>query len=247
MKRDWVSWVVLWAVLTALGEAAFFMFSPLPTPGSEEAEVFNEIFTILTVLGIVVFMFIVSFLIVAAVKFRVPDDGNLDDDLEDGPYVPDNRHMVHRWEQITIALTLFLIIVTGFWGLSRFNGEQSGEMVIAVQGQQWSWVITHKNGGVATEELVVPVDTRIRYDVSSTDILHSFWVPAFAAKVDAVPGRPTVIYVTAIEEADGATNVLYRLQCAELCGLGHAAMAINVRVVSRAEYQTYIASLEGGS
>jgi cytochrome c oxidase subunit 2 len=243
VKRDWVSWVVLWVVLTALGEAAFFMFSPLPTPGSEEAEVFNWVFSILTVLGIAVFMFIVAALIVSAVKFRVPDDA----DHDDGPYIPDNRHLVHRWEQITIALTLFLIIVTGFMGLSRFNGEQSGEMVIAIQGQQWSWVITHENGGAATEELVVPVDTRIRYDVSSTDILHSFWVPAFAAKVDAVPGRPTVIYVTAIEEADGATNVLYRLQCAELCGLGHAAMAINVRVVSRAEYQTYIASLEGGS
>jgi cytochrome c oxidase subunit 2 len=242
VKRDWVSWVVLWAVLTILGEAAYFMFSPLPTPGSQEAEVFNWIFTILTTLGIAVFMFIMAALIVSAIKFRVPDD-----DQEDGPYIPDNRHLVHRWEQVTIALTLFLIVVTGFMGLSRFNGEQSGEMVIAIQGQQWSWVITHENGGTATEELVVPVDTRIRYDVSSTDVLHSFWVPAFAAKVDAVPGRPTVIYVTAIKEADGATDVHYRLQCAELCGLGHTAMAINVRVVSKAEYQTYIASLEAGS
>jgi cytochrome c oxidase subunit 2 len=241
VKRDWVSWAILWVVLTAISEAAYFMFSPLPEAGSEEAVVFDTIFNVLTGLGIPVFMFIISGLIVAAIKFRVDPD-----DESDGPYIADNRHLVHWWERITIALTLFLIIVTGFWGLSEFNGEQSADMIIAVQGQQWSWVITHENGGIATEELVVPVDTRIRYDITSIDVLHAFWVPAWRSKVDALPGRPTAVYVSADVLSDG-TDQVYRLQCAELCGTDHSGMVIPVRVVPMAEYRTYIASLEGGS
>ena len=96
---------------------------------------------------------------------------------------------------------------------------------------------------MAEHELVVPVDTRIRFDVTSIDVLHSFWVPAFGMKIDAVPGRTTEMFVTTERTGDYADDSTLRAQCAELCGLSHAEMAMPVRVVERAEFDAWVDGL----
>ena len=89
--------------------------------------------------------------------------------------------------------------------------------------------------------LLVGADQTVQVNVKSVDILHSFWVPAFRQKIDAVPGQVKTIYVTPDQPGDPA-DVAYRLQCAELCGAGHAVMAKPVRVLESAEFGRWLAS-----
>jgi cytochrome c oxidase subunit 2 len=83
-------------------------------------------------------------------------------------------------------------------------------------------------------EVVVPVDTKVRLLVTGADVLHSWWVPEFAVKKDAVPGFVNEAWFTADTEGT------YRGQCAELCGMDHGFMPIVVRVASREEYEAWL-------
>ncbi|MBA3446047.1 MAG: cytochrome c oxidase subunit II, partial [Pseudaminobacter sp.] len=86
----------------------------------------------------------------------------------------------------------------------------------------------------ADNEMVVPVDTTVRVLVTANDVLHAFAMPAFGVKTDAVPGRINEIWFKAEKEG------LYYGQCSELCGKDHAFMPIAVRVVSAAQYATWL-------
>jgi cytochrome c oxidase subunit 2 len=85
-------------------------------------------------------------------------------------------------------------------------------------------------------ELVVPVDTKVRLLVTGADVLHAWWVPAFAVKKDAVPGFINETWFTADTEGT------YRGQCAELCGMDHGFMPIVVRVASRTDYEAWLSA-----
>ena len=95
----------------------------------------------------------------------------------------------------------------------------------------------------STTELVLPIDERVRFDITSIDIVHSFWIPGFRQKLDAVPGRITKLYITPTELGDGNIDSTLRVQCAELCGTNHATMAVPVRVVSQEDFDAWLASI----
>ena len=91
---------------------------------------------------------------------------------------------------------------------------------------------------------MLPVDTRIKFEITSRDVLHSFWIPAFRMKIDAVPGRVTEFYVTP-NRTGSLTDVSgLRAQCAELCGVGHSQMSLPVRVVDQGEFEALMATVE---
>ena len=99
----------------------------------------------------------------------------------------------------------------------------------------------HKDGGYLRDvdkRLVVPVDTTIRFLITSNDVIHNWWVPAFGLKQDANPGF--------INDAWAKPNIIgtYRGQCAELCGKGHGFMPIVVDVVSKADYAEWVESMQ---
>ena len=126
--------------------------------------------------------------------------------------------------------------------------------MIELEARQFSWTVIYPNGERSVEELVVPLDKRVRYDVTSLPsiqdgaekpgVLHSFWVPAFRTKIDAVPGLVTQVRITATETGTMDDDVNLRIQCAELCGAGHATMMLPVRVVSDTEWNDYVESLK---
>ncbi|HIE21320.1 MAG TPA: cytochrome c oxidase subunit II [Acidimicrobiia bacterium] len=235
-KADAIRVALLWLGLVVVGEIALFTFDFLPDQYSREAKVIDDAFLLLSVLGIPVFAFVVAMGGYAAVRFR--DRG---EQVEDGPPVRTNRAVVVTWLAVTSTLALGVLINPGFVGLAELRGEPVADMVIEVEAQRWQWKLTYPDGIVVSDELVVPVDTRVRFDITSLDVLHSFWVPAFRTKLDAVPGRTTQLFVTPTMTGGFEDDVLLRLQCAELCGLGHARMAIPVRVVSQAEFNTWLA------
>lgn len=246
MKRDGVWATILWAVLTVVGIGAVLAFSMLPARLSEEADAVDGAYVLLMVLAMPVLMFVVTMLIYSAVRFRSsgPD--------EDGPPLEAGRNTVRWWLGVTGALAVFVIINPGFVGLAEIRGDASDyDHVIDVRAQRFFWTVTYENGTEVfspADELVLPVDQRIKFQVTApdNDVLHSFWIPAFRTKIDAVPGRVTEVFVTPTETGSFDENPTLRIQCAELCGAGHSAMAMHVRVVEPGEFEAWLATQAGG-
>lgn len=238
MKREWVLVGLVWAGLTALLEFVTWNVTLLPRGYTAEAVVSDEAFRFLLRMGIPVFAAVIAVLDVAVGRFRVRGSPE-----GDGPPVRSNRRVVVTWLGVTSALAMLLVVFPGLVGLADIRGAARADRVVRVEGARWFWTVTYPDAGVTTtSELVVPVGRRIRFEVTSKDVLHSFWVPAFRLKIDAVPGRTTVVYATAERTGTFQGDPGLRLQCAEMCGLGHASMRIPVRVVSDAEFGRWLAS-----
>jgi cytochrome c oxidase subunit 2 len=125
------------------------------------------------------------------------------------------------------------------------------QVTIDVVGQKWSWTFNYKaadNPAVGqnvweagtinkTPDLYLPVGKLIQFNLSSPDVIHSFWVPSFYEKLDVIPGRHNSLQMTPTAEG------VFAGKCAELCGTYHSAMLFNVHVVSESDYNTYLKSL----
>ncbi len=125
------------------------------------------------------------------------------------------------------------------------------QVTIDVVGQKWSWTFNYKaanNPAVGsdvweagtinkTPDLYLPVGKLIQFNLSSPDVIHSFWVPSFYEKLDVIPGRHNILQMTPTTEG------VFHGRCAELCGTYHSAMLFNVHVVSEADYNAYLKSL----
>lgn len=240
MRRDLIRVAVLWIVLTVIGEVVVFTWSMLPEVWAREAVIVDDAYVTLMAFAVPVLAFVLAAVFYSIVRFR--SDSRRD---VDGPPIKGSRPVVIVWLIVTSLLALTILIYPGFVGLADLRADQSADLVVDVSAQRWFWELTYPNGGVTREELVVPVDTRIRFDVTAIpgDIVHSFWVPAFRVKIDAVPGRTTELYVTPERIGTVEDDPNLRVQCAELCGLGHATMAIPVSVVGPDEFQTWMSGL----
>jgi cytochrome c oxidase subunit 2 len=125
------------------------------------------------------------------------------------------------------------------------------DLTVDVVGQKWSWTFNYESAdvpNVATDvwetgtinvapTLYLPVGKTVRFNLSSPDVNHSFWVPSFYEKMDVIPGRDNHFTVTPNREG------VYAGKCAELCGTYHFAMRFEVHVVSEAEYQAHLKTL----
>jgi cytochrome c oxidase subunit II len=119
-------------------------------------------------------------------------------------------------------------------GPAGLRAADSRPLRIEVTGQQWLWRYDYPNHAFSYYELVVPVDTAVELDLVSTDVIHTWNVPDLAAKADAVPGKVHRLYFRADEEGT------YHGQAATLSGQAYAAMRAAVKVVSPAEYETFV-------
>jgi len=249
MTRHFVTVALLWAALTAGGEALAFL-NMFPTVGSKEAEDFDQIFRTLLFMGIPVFTFVIAVLAYAMLAFRSRTGD------ETGPNIRGTGMAPKIWLAVTSGLAVLTMIYPGLTGLANLQGDRNGyawgtatpELTIQVRGARWYWAFVYPDGiqlALATDkqaELVLPVDTVIKFEINSDDVVHSFWISAFRMKIDAIPGRTTSMIVQPTEIGDYLQDDAYRVQCAELCGLDHSLMRFPVKVVSKADYAKWEAS-----
>ncbi len=152
-----------------------------------------------------------------------------------------------------------LVMVIGFFAFTADTMEKierpvDSELHIQVIGKQWSWDFNYKDNNVfetgiqsqfegergseaALPTLYLPVNTSVEIELSSRDVVHSFWVIDFLYKKDTFPGKTNYMYFTPQREGT------YQGKCAELCGEYHSMMLFNVKVVSRAEFDAQMAAL----
>lgn len=142
---------------------------------------------------------------------------------------------------VTVAILLVFIFYDFSAGRSLRAPQQSNYLTVHLAGHEWWWEVeyadTSPHGRVLTaNEIHIPVGAPVRLELSSTDVIHSLWVPELAGKRDLVPGYDRVVWL----QAD--TAGVYRGQCAEFCGLQHAHMALYVIADPPDRFESWLAS-----
>jgi len=142
---------------------------------------------------------------------------------------------------IASVLALFLVFwVIGFRQYVQLETPPDNALVVNVTAKQWMWKFSYSDGHRAINVLTVPVGRPVKLFMTSRDVIHSLYVPAFRIKQDVVPGR----YVTAWFEATAPGS--YDIYCAEYCGISHSRMLATVTVLSQPEYDAWLAHDGGG-
>lgn len=252
MRRGSIFQLVLISLLAA-GVATALALIPawLPEEASEEAGRINFVFWFVTAICIAIFSVVASLSVYSLVKFRAkPDDDS------DGPPVHGHTGIEVIWTVIPLVLVLAMIIVSSV-ALAQNDREPSNSMRVEIIGQQFAWTVAYPPPGAredmdgficfqgtrehfqidrrckSSPNLVLPLDRPARLHLTAREVIHSFFVPEFRQKQDAVPGLKTEITVTPTKLGN------FPFICTELCGLGHALMRTRAIVMPRAEFDTW--------
>ena len=150
----------------------------------------------------------------------------------------------HEVEIIWTVGTFFAFVAI-FWWAATLNlihlRPPDHTLDIRVVAKQWMWKIEQPNGVREIDAMHLPVDTPVRLIMTSQDVIHSFYVSAFRAKQDVVPGRVETLWFT--PDRIGT----YQLLCAEYCGLGHSLMRGEITVMSKADYARWCARMKAAA
>ena len=214
----------LLAILAAAITTAVALLVPwLPVEGSREAGRIAFTYWFMTGISIFVFAGVAAVLVYSAWKFRVKAD-----DLSDGPPIHGHSGLEIAWTVGPFLLVTAVAIVSAIV-LHDNTQTAKNQLKVTVVGQQFEWTFIYPNGKTYPV-LRLPEHRQVLLTLESKDVLHSFWVPQFYQKQDAVPGLATKISVTPTRL--GTFPVI----CVELCGLGHSLMRSEAIVMKPAAY-----------
>lgn len=256
--------MVLALVPVALGTSLLFAPSAMANccivkgGGSPNADDIRTLYTIVYVMGVVVFVLVIGMLLLGVWKFRahkhpvaaqVHGNTRLELGLTAGAF-----------GLVTIITAITFIMLPGIVNppnsnaratsilsasLTAPNPPNGKKVTVCVTGRQFIWRYTYgaqctNNAWVAKlpysyQEMVVPAGMTIQLVIQSSDVIHAWWVPSLGGKVDAVPGFTTYTWFQPPK-----AGIVYHGQCAQLCGREHAFMTALVKVVTPAQYRTWL-------
>jgi cytochrome c oxidase subunit 2 len=211
-----------------VGIAIALLIDWFPESAAGSADKIDTVYDVLLICSVPVFVLVMTVAIYSVVRFRA-----LPGDTRDGPPIHGNTRLEVVWVTIPFLMVTALAIY-GWIVLDDLEAKQPNEMVVNVTGQQFTWSFDYPSEKVKSTELVLPEDRPVEFRIHTKDVIHSFWVPEFRLKSDAVPGLTTKIRLT--PDRIGR----YQVVCAELCGIGHSTMRQNVRVVPAANFDTWL-------
>jgi cytochrome c oxidase subunit II len=236
VRRGSIVRISIYGVLAGILASAVAVLVPwLPTSASEEMDRIEFTFWFTTVICIAVFSVVAAAIVYSVLKFRVqPEDDS------DGPPIHGHTGLEIVWTAIPAVLVTAISIVSAIV-LAKNDDAGPNPLRIAVTAQQFAWRFEYPGESKVTSgQLVLPLGRPAKLTLHSLDVIHSFWVPEFGQKSDAVPGIETTLVITPTRTGE------FALMCTELCGLGHSTMRAHVRVVKPADYEKFLASASGG-
>ncbi len=215
---------------------------------TDEAHDVHRLYLFVTVLAAVVFVVVESALVFAIFRYRRKRPGEL-------PRQARGSNLIEvLWMGIPVLIAASIFTFTYITLQKVDHGPQTGDLKIEVTGFQWQWQFVYnlnqlgpgsdpnataqiKIVGTRDQEptLELPVNEPVDFKLISNDVIHSFFVRDFLYKLDVVPGRDNEFRVTPRQTGD------FIGQCAELCGMDHALMRFNVKVVERPQFDKWIA------
>jgi len=215
-----------------MGEKSFQLF---PDAASSIAGTVDGLYAYMVLVSAFFSLLIAVLVVYFAIKYRRKDD-----------HVPKpvDEHSIGGmlleivWSVIPLGLSLVMFA----WGASIFFTESrppADSLEVFVTGKQWMWKIQHAEGAREINELHIPINRDIRLTMTSEDVIHDFYVPAFRTKADVLPGRYTTEWFKPTELGQ------FHIFCAEYCGTKHSGMIGTVTVMTEQDYDKWLATGSG--
>jgi len=234
-----------------------FNVNLLPEEASINAPIYDELFKILFVIGLILFIGMSLIVLYSLFKFRRKEGQN-----GDGIDLEGNSKLEIIWTVIPSLIVLIVGIYSyniydrmggmnelnhnhdlmnqpnseRIWaGISQAsnNGSGTGNPNIEVSAMQFAFLFNYPKGDFISGELHVPVNQKISIKMESKDVIHAFWIPEFRIKQDIIPGQPTILNFTPTKVGK------YPIICAELCGPYHGGMRASIIVEESSEYEQW--------
>lgn len=226
-------------VASVLGVALGLVIDWFPVQASTQAGTIDTLYDVLIAVSVPIFILVTVVVLYCVWRFRARPG----QEQEDGAPIHGDTRLEVIWTALP-AVLLIALCTYAFVALDDIENAQAGEQQIRVTGQQFAWNFEYPNprGGapIRANQLYLVEGEPVRLDIRALDVIHSFWVPAFRMKRDAVPGITTQLRITPNRRGS------YPVVCAELCGLGHAYMRATVNVVSAQEFDAWRAQQAQG-
>jgi cytochrome c oxidase subunit 2 len=232
-KHPFMQVLAITVVGTVIGTIVVLSVPWLPEEASSAAGAMDTLYDVLAVASVFIFSLVMGIIIVSVLRFRrrYGDEG-------DGAPIHGHTGLEIIWT----AIPAIIVTGAGIYSavvLADIESPQPNTQTIEVTAQQFAWTFDYNTQGVKNAgELHLVKDTPYLFNLHAKDVLHSFWVPEFRLKKDAVPGMTTDVRVKPTRTGT------YSLVCAELCGLGHATMRARVVVEDQATFDRWVAALK---
>jgi cytochrome c oxidase subunit II len=221
-----VQLILLGVVAAAITGAVAVLIPWLPHSAGKEADRIAFVYWFTTVISVVVFAVVAAVLTYSVWKFRVrPDDDS------DGPPVHGHTNLEIVWTAIPALLVTAISVVSAIV-LAQNSRAGDHPLRVKVVAQQFAWQFTYPDGK-SYGHLTLEKGRTTELDITAKDVLHSFWVPQFSQKQDAVVGEHNKLVITPTRTGT------FPVVCTELCGLGHSIMRSRVEVLSKGDYEQW--------
>jgi cytochrome c oxidase subunit 2 len=239
VRRGSVAQLVAIGIVCGGVAAMVAIFIPwLPDPASRQAGRIDFVFWFVTVICIAIFALVAAVIIYALVKFRAQPGEDMD-----GPPIHGHTGLEIVWTAVPAALVTSISIVSAIVlakndhvprASAAGKADPLQPLVVDVTAQQFAWSFKYAGfGNLASATLKLPLDKPVELRITSLDVTHSFWVPEFGQKQDAVPGSTNKLVIT--PDKIGTYPVI----CTELCGLGHAVMRSQAQVMPAQQFLSW--------
>jgi len=224
--------VAFGVVAAAVGIVLALLIPWFPTKGSVQAGRVHTLYEVLLIATIPIFVLVETVVLFSVWKFRMrPGQEEMD-----GPPIHGNTRLEVVWTALPAVLILGLCGYS--YSVLRANeASKKNEMTVNVTTRQFAFEFGYPEAGgkqVLSSELYLPINQPVVFKLRSLDVIHSFFVPNFSEKLDAVPGIVTTLRVT--PDVMGT----YPVECTELCGAGHSLMRSSAHVVTQAAFQRWL-------
>ncbi len=205
-----------------------------PADASTQASNDHTLYDVLLIVTVPIFVGVITVVGFSVWKFRMKPG----EEEKDGPPIHGNTRLEVVWTAIPAVLILSMCGYS-YSVLTSNEASHPGAMVVNVTARQFAFEFSYPRAGgnqIVTSQLYLPNNEPVVFKLRSVDVIHSFFVPQFSEKLDAVPGITTTLRVTPTRLGT------YAAECTELCGAGHSLMRATVRVVTPSAFRTWLAA-----
>ena len=256
LQRRYVRHVLITTVVVGFGllPLAWLMLAAMNQTGGPASSIMEDIqqtVFVFTLVSIPITSFVFAVLLYSLFGWK-GKGGDTPPNL-DNPAIRTNAVAVITWTVSSSLLAAFLVvwglveladITADSYGTQSVTGQPNAQdaLVVNVTGQQWVWTFEYPQyDKLASDILYLPKDRPVLFNVTSVDVIHNFWAVELGVKIDANPGAITQTGVTPNKEG------VFNVRCAELCGLHHAYMETEIRVLPSETFDTVMRESAGGS
>jgi cytochrome c oxidase subunit 2 len=229
--------LVIGAVATAIGIPVALIIPWFPTEASSQAGNIHTLYDVLLIASVPIFVLVETVVLYCVWRFRMRPG----EELKDGPPIHGNTRLEVIWTALP-ALLIVSLCTFAYTKLHANEAHKANAMTVTVNERQFAFEFVYQRDGksITTSDLYLPRGQQVVFKLHSYDVIHSFFVPDFSVKLDAVPGITTTLRVTPTRVGH------YPAECTELCGAGHGLMRAPVYVVTPSEFASWLSRQPAG-